>query len=163
MAPLTIGRWKWAAASDEARFWHFWHRVLIGDGCWVWLGKRNAYGYGMVAGWRDGKEAFAHRVALELSGIQIPEGMEADHLCRNRLCVRPSHLEPVTHTENVRRGQVGVINKTRFAAMTHCHLGHPFDEENTARYKNRNGTVSRHCKACGRIRLRGYRQRKKEG
>lgn len=76
-------------------------KILIGDGCWEWVGTHAARGYGQlkVAGVRR----LAHRVVYELLKGPIPHGLELDHLCHNRNCVRPNHLEPVTHQENMLR------------------------------------------------------------
>lgn len=74
-------------------------------GCWVFLGCKTERGYGHV---RDrGKMRMAHIISYEHFIGQIPEGKELDHVCRNRPCVNPAHLEPVTHQENVRRGLAG--------------------------------------------------------
>lgn len=89
----------------------FWRRVdfdgpvmdaTIGP-CWVWTGSINQrHGYGRLG--VGGRSVAAHRLALALTGESIPTELEPDHLCRNRACVRRSHLELVTHAENVRRG-----------------------------------------------------------
>lgn len=73
-------------------------------GCWVWTAASNGRGYGRI--WVDGRPHPAHRVAYEIHVGPIPAGMEIDHLCRNRGCVNPAHLEPVTRRENLRRARV---------------------------------------------------------
>lgn len=79
--------------------------------CWEWRGPKTVAGYGMFtigrsAPGQNPKTAPAHRFAYELlTGQAIDQGLELDHLCANPSCVRPSHLEPVTHAENVRRSQ----------------------------------------------------------
>jgi hypothetical protein len=79
----------------------FWTKVERGDDCWTWIGAVNDSGYGVVY---DGKRlVYAHRLSYLLHGFLIPEGADVDHLCSNRLCVRPDHLEAVTHLVNVRR------------------------------------------------------------
>lgn len=71
------------------------------DSCWPWTGRRDRKGYGEV--YHDGRKARAHRVVFESMRGPIPEGMQLDHLCRNKGCVNPAHLEPVTNAENCRR------------------------------------------------------------
>lgn len=75
----------------------FWPKAEVGEDseCWPWVGSRDPYGYGRLK--INGKFRGAHRLAYELSVGSIPEGLEIDHLCRNRCCVNPAHLEPVTH------------------------------------------------------------------
>ena len=109
----------------------FWARVVKGDGCWLWSGATNDHGYGQLH--RDRRTVYAHRFSYELAVGPIPAGLQIDHLCRNRSCVRPHHLEPVTSAVNTRRGEP--------ANRTHCPLGHPYDEANTGR---------RFCRACHR-------------
>lgn len=78
------------------------HHVIVTPGCWLWDGNHNERGYPRVNA--HGKNGYkAHRLAYELYVGQIPSGMEIDHLCRNRGCVNPDHLEPVTREENNRR------------------------------------------------------------
>jgi hypothetical protein len=89
----------------------FWSRVDVGHplGCWWWTGKVAGNGYGKFPLGRrvldgDRREEYAHRFAYEsLIGL-IPPGMQLDHLCRNRICINPDHLEVVTPRENTRRG-----------------------------------------------------------
>ncbi len=70
--------------------------------CWMWQ-RAQRYGYGHM--WHRGRNGLAHRFYyIDKYGL-VPEGLELDHLCMNPLCVNPEHLEPVTHTENVRRSK----------------------------------------------------------
>lgn len=110
------------------------------SGCWNWTGSRNNMGYGTLAvgGHKKGK---AHRASYEHFVGPIPAGLTLDHLCRNRLCVNPEHLEPVTHEENVRRGARGVLK-------THCKHGHEFTPDNI--YWTGPGRSHRRCRACTR-------------
>lgn len=118
--------------------------------CWIWQGSRTNKGYGRIM--RFGKQYHAHRVVWELLVGEVDPDLVLDHLCRERACVNPDHLEPVTNVENVRRGE-GVCAQN--ARKTHCPQGHPYDEANTYRIK----TGGRSCRACARIRTRVRRAR----
>lgn len=146
-------------ARDEYCGWskaatRFWSLVpeMPADGCWLWRGPTKPSGYGTFNAL--GLAAVAHRVAYELSQGPIPAGLEIDHLCRNRACVRPDHLEPVTHQENVRRAPKHPGSWQR--RLTHCKRGHPFTEDNIYRLGN-----VRHCRECRRESAASYRQRQK--
>lgn len=118
--------------------------------CWEWMASKQSNGYGRFGvGGRDGRGLRAHRVAYELLVGPIPAGLEIDHLCRNRGCVNPAHMEPVTHHENMLRGDTLPAKE---AAQTHCKRGHLFDEANTYRRRG-----SRECRACIASRARASR------
>jgi hypothetical protein len=85
-------------ASDR-----FWRRVEKTPGCWIWTGSRTRDGYGQFTSARIC--VGAHRYSYESLRGPIPPGMQLDHLCRTRECVRPDHMEPVTQAENTRRKQ----------------------------------------------------------
>lgn len=121
----------------------FWAKVDKTDTCWLWTAAtRRGYGAFGV----NGRMMGAHRLAYELMVGPIPVGMQLDHLCRVRHCVRPEHLEPVTAKENIQRGQTGPSRGRQQRAKTHCPHGHPYDEENTRIYLGH-----RHCRACQRV------------
>lgn len=128
-------------------------------GCWEWTASRNKEGYGRFAVKADGRwvMALAHRVAYELFFGPMPAGLESDHLCRNRPCANPWHLEAVTHKENDRRGIAGIVNAARMRGKTHCPQGHPYDRSNT--YVRVEGW--RRCKECNRTVSREYQQRRR--
>lgn len=88
-------------------------RINESTGCWEWTGQLED-GYGRVPVSR-GKYASAHRSAYEIWKGSIPAELELDHLCRNRRCINPDHLEPVTHQENVRRGALPQMMREKAA------------------------------------------------
>lgn len=130
----------------------FWAKVDKTGGCWLWTAGKDVHGYGLFRVNR--KNWLAHRWAWTQAHGAVPEGLELDHLCRTPACVRPDHLEPVTHAENVRRGRGGDWARSK----THCPQGHPYDESNTY-YPQPNRRI---CRACSAAHGRAYRRRLKE-
>ena len=124
-----------------------------GSGCLLWIGTKNSGGYGQFT--YCGRNCPAHRWILERASGGIPDHLWVDHLCRNRACVRPSHLEIVTKSENIKRGEAHIRFREMQAAKTHCKRGHPFIPENVYMYLGR----YRKCRECGRIRDRARRRR----
>jgi hypothetical protein len=101
----------------------FWARVDATGICWEWTGALTPKGYARSN--FGGKHWLIHRLVWTLLVGDIPEGMTLDHLCRNRRCCNPDHLEPVPHKVNALRGYApNAIN----ARKTHCKRGHPLDE-----------------------------------
>lgn len=132
-------------------------RISITDsGCWEWQGVRNRDGYGVIeirqpgTGRRGGGRAqrAAHRISYETFAGPIPEGLTIDHLCRNRACVNPEHLEPVTQRVNTLRGE-GL--PAQLARQTHCKRGHALSGANLL-WQSAKGRRYRKCRECLRLR-----------
>lgn len=152
--PLVSGQVLTPESSDIARFLA---RIrFTPGGCWEWSGALNNRGYGQFQ--IPGRCNYAHRFAYEEWVDDIPAGLELDHLCRNRACCNPAHLEPVTRSENVRRGLMARLSTDVDGLRTHCINGHPFNDENTY-IRPDNG--KRACRACKRERMRVYKARER--
>jgi hypothetical protein len=132
----------------EERFWIRVDQSAGSSACWPWtLGRRDAKGYGSVR--FMGRTWVAHRLAWTLANGSVPAGLELDHLCRNRACCNPGHLELVTHAENMRRGRV------HWVGPVSCPAGHSYDEANTYVHRGH-----RACKRCKVQRTREWRAQK---
>lgn len=142
----------------------FWSKVAPGCGepeespyatargpCWKWTGAVSSQGYGVLE--ISGQQKLAHRVSLQIHGVEL--GQETDHLCRNRLCVNPEHLEPVTRRENTARGRGKASSAIR---NNTCKRGHPLSGDNLSI----RGGKYRRCRTCARIWAEDYRNRKRE-
>ncbi len=147
---MLSGVQKIPRQSVYVRFLDKASRPMDEDACWEWTGAKSTAGYGQI---RVGDPlVYAHRFSYEWIVGRIPEGLDIDHLCRNPGCVNPSHLEPVTRRENVRRGIAGLAQKAR----THCPQGHPYDSKNTYIYRN-----NRQCRICGAAASRRCRAKRR--
>jgi hypothetical protein len=148
-----------------------WSRVaMTEDGCWLWCGARSKNGYGAI--WLRGTQTTAHRIAYALAKGPIPDGAEIDHLCSNKGCVRPSHLEAVTHSENCRRSRVlrGVQRKRRYATRDTeraakqaafptgvCFRGHDLSQTTHVRPDGR----GRYCRECKKIQMKNWHSKQR--
>lgn len=123
----------------------FWRNISPepNSGCWLWTAASNGKNYGAM--WVGSTTCLAHRFSYMLHKGPISSSLEIDHTCRVTFCVNPDHLEAVPHVVNVRRGDRGKYQRER----THCAKGHPFDEENTYRYKD--NVWKRGCVICRRF------------
>jgi len=126
-------------------------RVDFAD-CWEWTGPVDRDGYGKVS-LGAGINRRPHRVVWEGLVARIDAGLHIDHLCKNRRCVNPDHIQPVTPQENIRRS---ASRATLNASKTHCAEGHPYDAVNTYHYKGR-----RDCRICRRAAGRRSRARQR--
>ena len=134
-------------AREIALAKRFWIKVSKSSGCWTWMAGRDRAGYGRISD--RGKNRLAHRIAYKFVKGPIHKRLTIDHLCRNRACVNPDHLEAVTMRVNVLRG-VGACAKN--ARQTHCKRGHPFSIENTF-ILQREGRRERVCRECHRAQV----------
>lgn len=135
-------------------------RTYLSGDCWVWGGtvqrspKRGRSGYGQITIKR--KTCLVHRVVYELLVGPIPAGLTLDHLCLNKSCINPVHLEPVTVRENqLRAGVPWAVN----ALKTHCVNGHAFDKANTYVRRDKGRKGNRECRTCLREAVHRYQKR----
>ncbi len=112
--------------------------------CWRLPCKLRTNGYAHLRS--DGRNGYAHRLIYEHLIGPIMDGLTLDHLCRNRWCCHPNHLQPVTHDVNIMRGAGLAANNSQKKA---CPSGHTYDDNNTRVYRN-----SRYCRMCDRLRTR---------
>jgi hypothetical protein len=132
-------------------------REITEAGCWQWTGATNRGGYGVIgAGSRDLGTVLTHRASYELFVGQIPDGLHLDHLCNNRVCFNPAHLEAVTQRENNLRAVP--VRKANYQRPTKCKRGHEYTPENTI--PRPTGWLL--CRTCRDDRAREYRRARQE-
>lgn len=132
---------------------YFWAKVQESGECWEWMATRNQKGYGRF--WDGEHLVAAHRWAYEQLIAEIPEGLEIDHLCKNRACVNPWHMEPKTHRANVLA--IGSAHwSVEKMGRTHCPRDHRLQGANLRPAQLRRGV--RACRLCERAgaRVRYY-------
>lgn len=126
------------------------------SGCWDWRAAKNAWGYGLL-NIKGHSSKRAHRVFYELFVGEIPEGLVIDHLCKNRSCVNPAHLEAVTQKENLMRGDAPTSKNAR---KIFCLKGHLLSGANLLVEKHREKGEKRTCLTCRRLHDKKRRERK---
>ena len=149
----------------------FWAKVDIcgADECWLWLAAKSSTGYGVFSFQRN-KGMSAHRVAYILTHGPVAKGIDVDHLCRNRLCVNPSHLNLLTHKENLLKSRsYGPFRKSLnprkpssriFIPKDVCKNGHQMTPENT--YVHIRGKrISRECRICRKEHMRTFHKKRR--
>lgn len=138
LQPTRLHRFGPKALSPDERIAAWRARSPSNEkGCWLWMGSRSKGGYGRVKAYA--RKYMIHRFTYEFVNGLIPDGLQIDHLCRVRNCFNPAHLEAVTPSENVKRGDSPKLQR----AKTHCPHGHAYDAKNTLR-----SSTGRVCKAC---------------
>ena len=127
--------------------------IITNTGCWEWKDHLHTIsGYGTF--WKNGKNILAHRFSYEFFNGIIPEKLTVDHLCKNKKCVNPYHLDLTTRIDNVRRGSNEIAHNKE---KTSCPQGHLYDFKNT--YFTKEGF--RHCRKCRQIHKKNHRLRQK--
>jgi hypothetical protein len=151
--PMHYGS-RVTARNDATRFDRWAAKVsATPGGCWLWLGQHTSAGYGVFM-WSSGRRTTAHRASYRLLVGDIGDHEEADHLCRNRGCVNPTHIEAVSVGENRRRRIVATGVLTTNGRRTQCRNGHAFVGDNLIQRADR-----RVCRACAAAANRRHRTR----
>lgn len=125
---------------DEKTLRRMWAKIQPPEGCWIWTGSAQRKGYSQSISvnesrTRTGKSYLPHRLMFQWFKFDIPPDLTIDHLCKNRRCVNPDHMEPTTLAENVRRG----------TKKPYCKHGHKQIPEN--RY-TAPGSGRQRCRLC---------------
>lgn len=147
MKPAHDGFIVSIAEKIATRFWGKVDKSAGILGCWQWTGYIAPNGYGQFIAHTDEKSQvrrtlWAHRAAFVMVRGVVGDGLYLDHLCRNRSCVNPAHLEPVSARENLLRGKTLASQNAR---KTECHRGHPLSGENL--YVSGRSRMCRVCRA----------------
>lgn len=135
----------------------FFNKVDTRGECWLWKAAHHSEGYGVFN--PDGKSLIgSHRWIYQKLFGPIAQGLEIDHLCKVTACVKPSHLEAVTPSENVKRSSSWHHFVKSAYKVRECPKGHSYTDENTYLDKQN----CRHCKTCGRERAKQYQANKRK-
>lgn len=151
-----MGR-RGAKPRPASERFHSKYEVDPTTGCWNWTAARGDHGYGTIGETvapMKSKTLLAHRLSFEMHKGPIPEGLVVDHMCNNRACVNPNHLQAITHWENINRSPSPEIQR-RLA--NRCIRGHDLTDQ--ANVYIRLDTGRRQCKPCERIRAEAARRR----
>ena len=143
----------------------FWARTSVTENCWVWTGARSSLGYGRLTIWhpvmKKSVNVAAHRLSLAIHGKPLPAGMDIDHHCNNPACVRPDHLRPISHRQNLRKKTGADIADPNLRSAYFngkvCKRGH--DLTATGRWNA--SSQQYQCRACDRERMKRSRTMKR--
>lgn len=133
----------------QERFWNKVQKSIFPDACWLWTAAKDKMGYGKY------RQTLAHRISYSLIKGKIKRGLVIDHLCRNKSCVNPGHLEAVTQKLNLERSiaVLSTLNKNK----THCPKGHAYSGANLKLTK-----TGRHCRVCQKHNLKKWYKKHKQ-
>lgn len=147
MKTVTLGKFEDGRAGRRHDTMHRFIELvdLLENGCWQWLGATTRDGYGQFSVYRENWRA--HRFSYLIFNGDFTPDRVLDHLCRNRACVNPEHLEEVTYKENIIRGINTTVLKNKSLNKTHCKRGHEMTTENTYSM----GGVGRCCRTCKKL------------